>query len=161
MRVRPRGLTPCAVVAPAARAGWRRYSWGSCLATYALDHPSLAAYIGISFPLGGISAVLQTRVRFDALCRASQVPRLLVLGDCDQYTKREALNEAMQAGGGVVLQEDSSFEPAAVAGAAAEGAGRGQALQLKVFAGNDHFWSSDCALMAEFTLAYVELVVTK
>jgi hypothetical protein len=58
-----------------------RYSWGSCLAAYALSHPSVVAYAGVSFPLGGLSWVLQTKRHFGEVCRSSHVPRLLLLGD--------------------------------------------------------------------------------
>lgn len=58
-----------------------RYSWGSCLAAYALSHPAVVAYVGVSFPLGGLSWVLQTKKHFGELCRSSHVPRLLILGD--------------------------------------------------------------------------------
>lgn len=57
------------------------YSWGSCVAAYALAHPAVAAYASASFPLGGLSWVLQTSRHFGEVARATHLPRLLVLGD--------------------------------------------------------------------------------
>lgn len=59
----------------------RRYSWGSCVAAHALSHPSVAAYVGVSVPLGGLAWMLQTKRHFGEVCRASHLPRLLLLGD--------------------------------------------------------------------------------
>lgn len=134
------------------------YSWGSCLAAFALDHPDLSAYVGISFPLGGLASILKTRQLFERVCKASQVPRLLLLGDQDQYTKEESMQEALQAGGGVRLQgAGNSFDPGAMGPAGSEATAK--PLLLKVFASNDHFWSSDVALMVEFTLAHVKHIL--
>ena len=136
------------------------YSFGACLAAAAIDHPALAAFIGVSYPLGGLSFLLKTRPAFERVCRARYLSRLLVVGNQDQYTAEAAIAEAVLAGGGVRLADDSSFEPAAGAGAGTE-AGKGAAgapLLLKVFPGNDHFWSTDCALMAEYCLQYCEFV---
>ena len=59
----------------------RRYSWGSCLAAHGLSHPAVAAYVGVSPPLGGMAWVLQTKKHFAEVCRAIHLPRLLLLGD--------------------------------------------------------------------------------
>lgn len=57
------------------------YSWGSCVGAHALAHPSVAAYVGVSPPLGGLAWVLQTKKHFGEVLRATHVPRLLLLGD--------------------------------------------------------------------------------
>ena len=69
------------------------YSFGACLGAYALEDPRVAAYIGVSFPLGGLSAILQTNAGFQKVCAARKIPRLLVLGSVDQYTKVAAIEE--------------------------------------------------------------------
>ncbi len=77
---RPRAFkrqTACMPCSPAVR----RYSWGSCLAAHGLSHPAVAAYVGVSVPLGGMAWVLQTKKHFGEVCRAIHVPRLLLLGD--------------------------------------------------------------------------------
>lgn len=56
------------------------YSWGSCVAVHALRHPLVAAYVGVSFPLGGLSSVLGTRSHFAMLAETKHVPRLLIMG---------------------------------------------------------------------------------
>lgn len=56
------------------------YSWGSCVAVHALKQPLADAYVGLSFPLGGLSAVLGTRSHFAMLAQTSHVPRLLIMG---------------------------------------------------------------------------------
>jgi len=142
------------------------YSFGASLAAQALDHPSLACYIGISFPLGGLSFLLQTKAVFDRMCLASHLPRLLVVGAMDQYTKEAAIDEAVRSQGGLLLEDDSSFTPRGAVGGQGSGAsGSGDAgssragsrpLLLKVYPGNDHFWGNDCALMVENCLAYCE-----
>ena len=40
----------------------------------------MAASVSISFPLGGLAALLAPRQHFAALCAASHLPRLLVVG---------------------------------------------------------------------------------
>ena len=141
------------------------YSFGACLASYALQDPRVVLYIGISFPLGGLTALLQTKKGFDMMCRATHVPRLLVLGSDDQYTKLVAMEEAMKVGGGVRIAEESeggsrlAGSPAAVVSLMAEAGqqqGEGKPLLLKVFSENTHFWESDCALMVEYCLAWAE-----
>lgn len=51
------------------------------MGAYALSHPSVAAYVGVSPPLGGLSWLLQARKHFGEVLRATHVPRLLLLGD--------------------------------------------------------------------------------
>ena len=155
------------------------YSFGACLGAYALEDPRVAAYIGVSFPLGGLSAVLQTKIGFQKVCAASKVPRLLVLGSVDQYTKISVIEEAMKVGGGVRIEEESEEQgnrrvslpgagsspagsPAVVGlggslGVAGEGS---RPLELKIFPGNGHFWESDSALMVEYCIEYLERVLS-
>lgn len=134
------------------------YSYGACLAAHALAHPSVFGYVGISFPLGGLSFLLRTRMAFDRVWSASHVSRLLILGSQDQYTRQEKLEEAMAAGNGVVLDGRVEFDPSAVTTLELELAekGSGKPLLLKVFEGNGHFWESDCALMVEYCCCYCE-----
>jgi alpha/beta superfamily hydrolase len=152
------------------------YSFGACLAAYALQDPRIALYVGISFPLGGLAAVLQTKKGFDLLCKATHVPRLLVLGSQDQYTKLPVMEKAMKAGGGVQMLEEENEEekkrrerrhdygslpgsPPAVVGLTEQQnqqQGREKPLLLKVFSANTHFWESDSALMVEYCLGWIE-----
>jgi alpha/beta superfamily hydrolase len=147
------------------------YSFGACLASYALQDPRVVLYIGVSFPLGGLTALLQTKKGFDIVCRARHVPRLLVLGSDDQYTKLVAMEEAMKAGGGVrIVEEEENIRnigaggssilagspPAVVAVAEQQQANGKKPLLLKVFNANAHFWETDLALMAEFCLGWIE-----
>ncbi|KAG7674599.1 hypothetical protein NADE_008361 [Nannochloris sp. 'desiccata'] len=148
------------------------YSFGACLAAYALQDPKVAVYIGISFPLGGLTALLQTKKGFDLMCKATNVPRLLVLGSEDQYTKLAAMEEAMAAGGGVRILEEEEEEnrnsgggvcslagsPPAVVSLAEQQQQQGdkKPLLLKVFSANTHFWESDSALMVEYCLGWIE-----
>ncbi|KAL4854510.1 hypothetical protein ACK3TF_004687 [Chlorella vulgaris] len=142
------------------------YSWGSCLAAYALSHPAVVAYVGVSFPLGGLSWVLQTKKHFGELCRSSH----------DQFTKEAALQEAVLQHGGAVLRRDDSFhtEPApAAAGQAAASAGTAGAagaarglpgierkqLLLRVFPDSDHFWMSSGSLAAEYAIGWLETLM--
>lgn len=60
------------------------YSFGAHLASYCLDSPHVLAYIAISYPLGGLSALLRTKEGFDAVCAARHIPRLCVIGAVDQ-----------------------------------------------------------------------------
>ncbi|PSC76865.1 band 7 [Micractinium conductrix] len=97
------------------------YSWGCCVAAHALASPHVAAYVGVSPPLGGLSWVLQTKKHFAEVCRASHVPRLVLLGDQDQFTAESALRQAVLEGGGALLRQDDSYQPEGDAAAAAAG----------------------------------------
>ena len=86
----------------------------------------------VSFPLGGLSFVLQTKKHWQELCRARHLPRLLLLGRQDQHTKAATLQGVVEDAGGCLLEEDDSYQPvqqgpleawAAAAAAAAAGAG--------------------------------------
>lgn len=77
----PARLFPVHPFACAPYPAPRSYSWGSCLAAHGLSHPAVAAYVGVSVPLGGMAWVLQTKKHFGEVCRAIHLPRLLLLGD--------------------------------------------------------------------------------
>ena len=145
----------------------------------------MAAYAGVSFPLGGASVLLGTRGLWAQLVRGSHMPRLLVLGERDQFTRLGALRDRVRDGGGHVLPDDYSSQeagqqqgqeqgpaapaaaPAAVAPAAAaapagpSGGGGGgaawgrAALSLKIYPGEDHFWTSECARMCAFVVDWL------
>ncbi len=138
------------------------YSFGACLASYALQDPRVALYIGISFPLGGVSSLLKTKQAFDLLCKAAHVPRLLVLGAQDQYTKVDAMEGAMKIGGGVRILEGEKREtslagsPSAVVGVAENEHLAQKPLLLKIFSENSHFWETDLALMVEYCIGWIE-----
>jgi dienelactone hydrolase len=136
------------------------YSYGACLASYALkNNPRVALYIGVSFPMGGLSAVLQTKAGFDILCGATSVPRLLVLGSQDQYTKLAVMEAAVAAGGGVRVEEGSNSLAGATAGSEGSEKAGATPLLLKVFPENGHFWERDCALMVEYCVGYAQQVL--
>ncbi|KAK2080330.1 hypothetical protein QBZ16_000183 [Prototheca wickerhamii] len=71
------------------------YSWGSCVAVHALKQPLAGAYVGLSFPLGGLSAVLGTRSHFAMLAQTSHVPRLLIMGSQDSFTGEAAIKQSV------------------------------------------------------------------
>lgn len=134
------------------------YSFGACLAAHALVHPNIVAYVGISFPLGGLSFLLKSKDAFNKVWSASHVPRLLVLGSEDQYTKQQAMQNAMAAGGGVLLNNDTDRITVPLE-TVDEQFQKSKSLLLKVFEGNSHFWESDCSLMVEFVIRYCEQVL--
>lgn len=63
------------------------YSWGCCVAAHALRHPLIAAYVGVSFPLSGLSMILGTKGHFEELGGTRHLPRLLITGS--QVTAQE------------------------------------------------------------------------
>ncbi|KAI7843226.1 hypothetical protein COHA_003206 [Chlorella ohadii] len=158
------------------------YSWGSCLAAHGLSHPAVAAYVGVSVPLGGMAWVLQTKKHFGEVCRAIHVPRLLLLGDQDQFTGTAAMHTAVRENGGLLLRQDDSFQPEADAHAAAStaagssssgtigGSGSGgsgggggvhpgaerRELLLRIFPGDDHFWMSHGNVAAAYAVRWLE-----
>jgi len=135
------------------------YSFGACLAAQALVHPSIVAFIGISFPLGGLSFLLRSKDAFNKVWSASHVPRLLVLGSDDQYTKQKAMQNAMAAGGGVLLDTINTNSGQIIPPLKTSGKTGPKSLLLKMFEGNSHFWENDCSLMVEFVLRYCEQVL--
>ena len=128
------------------------YSWGACLATHALEHPNIAVYVGVSFPLGGVSNVLSTRQQFDALCTKNHLPRLLVMGDSDQFSKARSIEEAVVSAKGGILAEDDSFMVVTQHDTCVSCTET--PLVFRLFKGNDHFWSSDCNRMAEYVITW-------
>lgn len=89
------------------------YSWGCCVAAAAARSKSVAAYVGVSFPLGGVSAaVLSTRQRFDELAARSRLPRLLILGTADGFSPADlAATMVVKAGGVLLRSDDDSMLP--------------------------------------------------
>lgn len=63
------------------------YSFGAHLASHCLSSPHILAYIGVSYPLGGLSSILKTKDGFNVVCAARHLPRLLVLGGMDQVSR--------------------------------------------------------------------------
>ena len=120
------------------------YSFGACLAAYALQDPRVALYIGISFPLGGLSNILNTKEGFERLIsNAVKMPRLLVLGSTDQYTKVAVLEAAVSGAGGRMVDQSGNGE-----------VGGGGTLLFKVYPENGHFWETDSALMVESCIEF-------
>lgn len=71
------------------------YSYGSCVAALALARvPQVVAYVTIGFPLGALSRwFLGSGSAWSALA-ASAVPKLLIMGDADNFTSLSQLREA-------------------------------------------------------------------
>ena len=123
-------LLPCQPAGPC-----KRRPFLPDLASYVHAHtPTLPTPTpcSVSFPLGGLSFVLQTKKHWQELCRARHLPRLLLLGRQDQHTKAATLQGVVEDAGGCLLEEDDSYQPvqqgpleagAAAAAAAAAGAG--------------------------------------
>jgi alpha/beta superfamily hydrolase len=143
---------------PPARVVVVGYSYGAMLATHTLvSHPAVAAYVGVSLPLGGLAAVLRPREALARVAAARHVPRLLVLGDSDSYASVAAAGEAVAAAGGARLRADGGAEGEGEGSGAAGGAGgAARPLRLKLGGGNSHFWEQDCAAAVEHALAWAE-----
>lgn len=148
------------------------YSFGAALASCGLDHPSVHAMVAISFPLGLVTKLLGTERYLDKLCNApSHVNRLLVIGAQDQYTNIGKLKVKVVESGGRIFQNfstsasleesmmvldkvvDSMLLP--VSSSSSISNTSTNLMCLQVFESNDHFWSSDCALMVEFVIKYL------
>jgi alpha/beta superfamily hydrolase len=148
------------------------YSFGAALASCGLDHPSVHAMVAISFPLGLVTKLLGTEKYLDKLCNApSHVNRLLVIGAQDQYTNIGKLKVKVVESGGRIFQNfstsasleesmmvldkvvDSMLLPVSSSSSISNTSTNPMCLQ--VFESNDHFWSSDCALMVEFVIKYL------
>lgn len=161
-----------AVMKDKIKIGVVGYSFGAALASCGLDHPSVHAMVAISFPLGLVTKLLGTEKYLDKLCNApSHVNRLLVIGAQDQYTNIGKLKVKIVESGGRIFQNfstsaslqesmmvldkvvDSMLLPVSTS---SDGITSNNNLMcLQVFESNDHFWSSDCALMVEFVIKYL------
>ena len=80
--------------------------------------------------------MLSTKTHWQEVCRARHVPRLMVLGEADQFTGEAALRRGVLDSGGCLLRRDDSYLPdtdaagaagADAAAAAATGAAGGAA----------------------------------
>lgn len=127
------------------------YSFGAHLGAQILQDSRVAAYVGVSYPLGGLAGLLKTKEGFEKVKEATKIPRLLVLGAQDEYTKVAAMDKALREGGRTVAVADRGERGGAAGGA--------NGPELKVYDDNGHFWATDCALMAENTLAWVAVAV--
>ncbi|RMZ57047.1 hypothetical protein APUTEX25_002279 [Auxenochlorella protothecoides] len=128
------------------------YSWGCCVAAHALRHPLIAAYVGVSFPLSGLSMILGTKGHFEELGGTRHLPRLLITGSQDQFSGEAQLMQSLTKAGGRLLEDDDSFQVVGTSGAPAPTPGGAAAapLLLRVWAGADHFWLDQVAAMAEY-----------
>jgi hypothetical protein len=92
----------------------------------------------------------------------------------DQFTKEEALREAVLENGGALLLQDDSYQPAAdastAAAAAASGGGGAPAtpdlpgavrrqLLLRVFQDSDHFWLMQGSAAADYVVGWLETLL--
>jgi alpha/beta superfamily hydrolase len=142
---------------PPARVVVVGYSYGAMLASHVLAHPSVAAYVGVSLPLGGLAAVLRPREALARVAAARHLPRLLVLGDSDSYASVAAAGEAVAAAGGARLRDGGGAEAEDGGGAAGGAAESGdRPLRLVVWPANSHFWEQDCAAAVEHALEWAE-----
>lgn len=141
------------------------YSWGACLASYTLKQlnksdssasssspsslSSVHAWIGVSFPLGTMSNfILKSQQLFDKVLSSSSntIPRLLVMGDVDQFiSSEETVVGLVEKSGGRRLLEDDGVGTEVVNSSSGE-------LSIRVFRGNDHFWGQDCNRMVCYVL---------
>jgi len=145
------------------------YSYGSALACQAIDHKNVVSCIAISPPIGKFASFfLPAREHFLALLQIQpndQRRRLVVIGNCDQYTTEETLIDfvllnALKAGEAKLAVDHQA--------AAAEGGnasalvrrrlslkeGVHERLAVEVFDRNDHFWANDLAAMVERVLKF-------
>lgn len=108
--------------APAEGLALVCYSYGSCVGAAALARvPEVVAYVSIAFPLGVLSRWFLGSGASWAALAASPVPKLMIMGDADNFTSRSQLRAA-------VAEHD-----------AAPGAGP---LDVRVLAGGvDHFFA--------------------
>lgn len=72
------------------------YSYGSCVAAQALDRvPEVVAYVSIGFPLGFLPRWFLGSADDWRALMASPVPKLLVMGDVDNFTSLSTLQTAV------------------------------------------------------------------
>jgi alpha/beta superfamily hydrolase len=147
------------------------YSWGACLASYALNQlhnsssnagssslssvSSIHAWIGVSFPLGNMSNfILKSQQLLDTVLSSSnKIPRLLVMGDVDQFvSSEEAVVGLVEKSGGRRLLEDDSFTTINKSARTEIVNSNSGELSIRVFRGNDHFWLQDCNRMVCYVL---------
>ncbi len=164
----------------AIKIGVIGYSFGAALASCGLEHPCVHAMVAISFPLGLVTKLLGTEKYLEKLCNApSHVNRLLVIGAQDQYTNIGKLKVRVVESGGRIFQNfstsaslqesmlvldhvvDSMLLPVSstsstmITTSNTNTNNNANPIGLQVFESNDHFWSSDCALMVEFVIKYL------
>jgi len=158
----------------AMKIGVVGYSFGAALASCGLEHPCVHAMVAISFPLGLVTRLLGTEKYLEKLCNApSHVNRLLVIGAQDQYTNIGKLKVKVVESGGRIFQNfstsaslqesmlvldqvvDSMLLPVSSSSSSSTNTDTNVNVGLQVFESNDHFWSSDCALMVEFVIKYL------
>jgi alpha/beta superfamily hydrolase len=138
------------------------YSNGAALAAQAVAlHPRVVAYVGISPPLGRLaSAFLNTKSHCQGMLypKSKIVPRLLVIGEHDQYTAcAELENMVTLHGSSAVLEHgpDDVVQRSIRVTQRIDGENREGCLELQMYRGNDHFWASDGACMVERSLAWL------
>lgn len=99
--------------------------------------------------------ILKSQQLLDAVLSCSkQIPRLLVMGDIDQFiSSEEAVVGMVEKSGGRRLLEDDSFTTTTNNSARTEivKSSSGE-LSIRVFRGNDHFWAQDCNRMVCYVL---------
>ena len=138
------------------------YSNGAALAAQALTlHPRVVAYVGISPPLGRMaSAFLNTKSHCQGMLYpvSKMVPRLLVIGEHDQYTACAELEKMVTLHGSSAVREhgpDDVVQRSIRVTQTISGESREGCLELHMYRGNDHFWASDGAYMVERSLAWL------
>jgi alpha/beta superfamily hydrolase len=144
------------------------YSYGSALACQAIDHKNVVSCIAISPPIGKFASFfLPAREHFLALLQIQpndQRRRLVVIGNCDQYTTEETLIDfvllnALKAGEAKLAVDHQAAEEEGDASALvrrrlALKEGVHERLLVEVFDRNDHFWANDLAAMVERVLVF-------
>jgi alpha/beta superfamily hydrolase len=123
------------------------YSWGAALAALG-TLPSVAGWVGVSPPLGGLAgAALRTGRAASALAAHPATPGLVILGDRDQFASVRGVESVLAR---VNAQREAASEgrapsPPATRSDGGSGGGGVSRVELKVVDGADHFWGAASA----------------
>lgn len=136
------------------------YSCGACVAAAVLDleNVHLAGYVGISFPMGVLScSFLRTQDSFLKLAKSS-IPKLLVMGNADQYTSDARMKRLVAELNKRISQRNSESVRQGALGVEEQSCESWKAVELRVVDGADHFWGDtvdDWNILADLVFRWI------